>query len=76
MPLFKAWKLPNGESRFIRYDRNTLGWRTREIESYSDGNGNLNVRTNTMTLSADNIHVLSITNALGVQVVSNVYNTH
>jgi hypothetical protein len=24
-PLFKAWKLPSGESRFIRYERNSLG---------------------------------------------------
>jgi RHS repeat-associated protein len=76
LPLFKAWKLPNGESRFIRYERNSLGWPIREIETYTDGNGNLNVRTNTTTIAANNVDVLCVTNALGVQVMSNVYNAY
>ena len=76
LPLFKAWKLPTGESRFIRYERNALGWPTRTIETYTDLNGHLNVRTNTSVISANNIDVLCVTNALGIQVVSNIFNAN
>jgi RHS repeat-associated protein len=72
-PLFKAWKLPNGQSRFIRYERNPLGKTTRMIETYNDSGGGVVLRTNILVLASNNIDLLSMTNAVGVQVVSNVF---
>jgi len=75
-PLFKAWRLPNGESRFIRYERNLLGKVTRMIETYNDAGGGVVLRTNVMVIAANNIDLLARTNVLGVQVVSNIFNAY
>ena len=74
LPLFKAWLLPSGESRFIRYERNALGGPTGTIETYSDGSGSLQLRTNVMVYGTNNIDLLVLTNAAGVMASSNVFN--
>ena len=75
LPKFKAWVLPNGQSCFKYFARNTLGHPTTTAETYSDSGNNVLVRTNILTYAANNIDVLSVTNALGVCVQSNVFNS-
>jgi len=50
-----------------------LGYPTNDIQTYSDGSGALKVRTNIYTYAANNIDLLTITNASGTQVSSNAY---
>ncbi|MGO8931752.1 MAG: RHS repeat-associated core domain-containing protein [Limisphaerales bacterium] len=76
LPLFEAWLLPNGESRFIRNERNSLAKPTRVIETYTGQGGALQLRTNTLTFATNSIDLLIVTNALGVQVMSNVFNAN
>ena len=74
LPRFKAWLLPNGESRFIRNDRNSLGWPTKRTETYTGTSGSVQIRTNLMLYSTNNIDLLALTNAVNVMASSNVFN--
>jgi len=73
LPLFTASILPNGESHFVRTERNALGHVTRQIETFNDGGG-VKLRTNVFVYAANNIDLLIVTNAVGVQAMSNVFN--
>ena len=76
LPLFQAWTLPNGQSRFIRSERNSLAKPTRVIETYSGQGATLQLRTNTLTYGTNSIDLLLVTNALGVQAINNTFNTN
>ncbi|MGO8928263.1 MAG: RHS repeat-associated core domain-containing protein [Limisphaerales bacterium] len=76
LPLFEAWRLPDGESRFVRREHNSLAFPTRIIETYSGQAGAPLLRTNTLTFSTNNIDLLVVTNALGVRAISNVFNAN
>ena len=69
LPLFAAYVLPDGATAFTRTDRNVLGNITTEVSTYSGG-----LRTNTLTYAANEVDVVTLTNAYGVQVASNSYN--
>lgn len=73
MPLFVAQVLPDGTSRFTRTERNLLGLTTNEISTCSVPPG-VALRTNTSRYATNNIDLLRVTNALGVQISSNFYN--
>lgn len=74
-PLFVAQVLPDGSTSFVRTERNDLGYVTREISTYSATNG-VALRTNTFSYAANLIDLLRVTNALGIQVSSNAYNSY
>jgi len=74
LPQLEGWLLPEGQARFTRWQRNGLGYPTNEIATYNDSAGVLRVRTNAFGYAANEIDVITHTNALGVQVSSNVYN--
>ncbi len=73
-PSFIAWQLPNGQSRFSYYVRNEVGHATNVIETYTGSAGDVRVRTNAIVYAANNLDVVSLTNAAGVRVAYNVYN--
>ena len=75
VPLFIGQVLPDGTTRFTRTERNSIGSVTNEISTYSAG-GTVALRTNRYTYAANGIDVITITNALGVQVSSNAYNSY
>jgi RHS repeat-associated protein len=76
LPRFVAWTLPNGQSRFVKYVRNSLGRPTQVIETWEASPGNLQLRTNSLTYASNSINLLSVSNALGVLVSSNIYNAN
>jgi len=73
--MFTALVLPNGTNRFTYSPRNSLGAVTNEVITYSVG-GSVLLRTNIMVYAANEIDLLRITNALGTQVVNNVFNAY
>jgi RHS repeat-associated protein len=74
-PLFIAKVLPDGSSQFIRSARNSFGAATNEINTYSvTAGGPVLLRTNIYVYDVDGINLLAKVNALGVQVLSNIYN--
>ncbi len=74
-PLFMAQVLPDGSTRFTRSERNSLGAVTNEISTYSvTAGGTVLMRTNRYTYAANGIDLVTVTNAIGVQVSSNAYN--
>lgn len=75
LPLFGALVLPDGTTRFTRTERNALGAVTNEISTYTS-NSVAALRTNTYTYATNLIDLVSATNALGVQVLSNSYNAY
>jgi RHS repeat-associated protein len=75
LPLTSAAVLPDGTTRFTRTERNSLGFPTRIVETYSAPSG-VAYRTNVLTYAANNLDLLTVTNALGVQVTSNSYNAY
>jgi RHS repeat-associated protein len=72
-PLFVARVLPDGTTNFTYTVRNSLGAITTNITTWSIG-GTVLLRTNVSTYDANGIDLLTMTNALGVQVSSNSYN--
>jgi RHS repeat-associated protein len=74
LPLLVARVLPDGTTAFVRTDRNSNGFTTNEVSTYTTAAGSVGLRTNTFTFAANNIDIVSVTNALGVQVSSSVYN--
>ena len=75
LPLIVARVLPDGTTAFTRTDRNSFGAVTTNISTYSV-NGTVLLRTNISTYSSDGIDLLTVTNALGVQISSNNYNAY
>jgi RHS repeat-associated protein len=73
LPLFVARVLSDGTTSFSRSDRNTLGLVTTNASTFSVA-GTVYLRTNAFTYAGNNTDLLTVTNALGVQVSSNVYN--
>jgi RHS repeat-associated protein len=74
-PLFVAQVLPDGSTHFTRTDRNSIGAVTNEISTYSlTAGGSVLLRTNIYVYDATGVDLLAQTNALGVQVSSNIYN--
>lgn len=74
-PLYVAQVLPDGTTRFTCSLRNSLGAVTNEISTYSAG-GSVAFRTNIYVYDPNQIDLLITTNALGVQVSSNIYNAN
>lgn len=75
-PLFIALLLPDGATtRYTRTARDSLGLSTNEVSTYSSSGG-VAFRTNTFTFAANGVDLLIQTNALGVQVSSNAYNSY
>lgn len=74
-PLMFAQVLPDGTTSFKKEDRNSLGYITDEIETYSTG-GSVLLRTNFYGYAANSIDLITTTNALGIQVSSNYYNAN
>ena len=74
-PLFVARVLPDGTTQFTRTDRNSFGSVLTDISTYSVG-ASVSLRTNIFAYAANDVDLLTSTNAVGVQVSSNNYNTN
>ena len=74
-PSIVAKVLPDGTTAFAHYDRNPYGLTTTNINTYSANDGTVLLRTNIYAYAANQIDLVRATNALGVQVVSNYFNT-
>jgi len=72
--LLLAGVLPDGTTSLTRTDRNPIGAVTSEVSSFSVGPSTL-LRTNSYVYSTNNVDLVSATNALGAQVLSNICNT-
>jgi RHS repeat-associated protein len=72
-PSFVAQILPDGTTRFERMQYNTNRFVTNQISTWTL-NGTNALRTNILTFAANNIDLVSVTNALGSRVLSNVFN--
>jgi RHS repeat-associated protein len=70
-PLFVARILPDGSTSYVRTDRNVLGAVVQTVATYTGG-----VRTNFFNYDANGIDLLTVTNALGVMVFGNSYNSY
>ncbi len=78
LPRYRAWKLPNGESRFRYSERNNLGYATNKIETYTAPDSTCQVRTNQFVYASNNIDLVKQVQLLGStsrQVRSNVFNS-
>ncbi|HEX4121704.1 MAG TPA: RHS repeat-associated core domain-containing protein [Verrucomicrobiae bacterium] len=73
-PQLVAKVLPDGSSAFTRKSRNTLGLVTTNINTWSF-NGAVALRTNIYTYLPNGIDLVTITNALAIQVTSNTFNS-
>jgi len=73
LPLLTARVLPDGTRTFTRTDRNSFGAVTTNISTYSVS-GTILLRTNVSLYASDDIDMLTMANALGVQTSSNSYN--
>ena len=67
--------LPDGTTRFTRSLRNSFGAVTNEISTYT-ANGAVAQRTNTFVYAPNGIDMLAATNAIGVQISSNLFNAY
>jgi RHS repeat-associated protein len=77
LPLLAARVLPVG-TNFTRSLRNTLGYTTNEVTTHSASTASTAalLRTNILTYDSTDTDLLTLTNALGVQVLSNSYNAY
>jgi len=75
LPLCAARLLPDSTSWYDRTVRNFLGTTTNEVSTYSIGS-TIYQRTNTYAYATNGIDLLTVTNALGVQVSSNAFNSY
>jgi RHS repeat-associated protein len=75
LPLYVARVLPDGTTSFTRTDRNAVGNVTTNVSTYSVA-GTVLLRTNISTYASDGIDLLTVTNALGVQISSSIYNAN
>jgi YD repeat-containing protein len=74
-PLFVARVLPDGTTSFTRTDRNSSGALVTNVSTYTAGSS-VALRTNIFTYAANQTDMLTETNAMGIQVVSNTYNAY
>ncbi len=76
LPLFVTFRMPDGTTNFVRTERNSLGAVTRSIATWSaTAGGPVQYRTNTYLYWTNNIDLIAATNALGVRVLTNLYNS-
>lgn len=73
LPLFVGRVMPDGTTSFTRTDRNSFGYSTTSVSTYSFA-GSVLLRTNLYAYDPNAIDRLSVTNALGVQSSTNVFN--
>jgi RHS repeat-associated protein len=73
VPLFVARVLPDSSATFSRTERNSLGNVMTNISTYT-AVGGISLRTNFYDYADNGVDLLAMTDALGVQVVGNVYN--
>ncbi len=73
-PSFVAQVLPDGTTWFDRMLYNTNRFVTNDVSTWTL-NGTNALRTNILTYAANNIDLVSVTNALGSRVISNVFNS-
>jgi RHS repeat-associated protein len=73
LPSTVAKVLPDGTTSYVYKVRNAYGLVVTNISSYSV-NGDVQQRTTLYTYAPNNIDLITQTNALGIQVVSNSYN--
>ena len=76
LPMFVARVLPDGTTAFSRNDRNSLGFATNEVSTFSVDATTIGVQTNEFAYATNAIDLVAATNALGVQVTSNAYNAY
>ncbi len=74
LPLVRAEILPDGTTAFAYTPRNSFGWVGTNVATY--GVGTPSLRTNIFTYSTNAIDVLTVTNALNVQAMSNTFNSY
>ena len=75
---FRAWKLPNGECRFIYSDRNDLGHPILTAETYTGSGNTCQLRTNKFEYAVNNIDLTRQVQLIGAttkQVSSNIFNS-
>jgi RHS repeat-associated protein len=73
LPSVVARVMPDGTTSYQYFERLTNGWPTLAADKWVTA-GTDNFRTNTYLYSTNNIDLLAWTNALGIQVASNVFN--
>jgi RHS repeat-associated protein len=71
---FVARILPGGGTNFVYTPRNTHSQPTTSISTYTKTDGSVGLRTNVFTFAANDIDLLTVTNASGIQVLSNWVN--
>jgi RHS repeat-associated protein len=76
LPLHVGQKLPDGTTNFVRTVHDGLGNVLTNISTYTTTSGAVALRTNRFRYAANGTDLLTVTNALGVQVSSNVYNAY
>ena len=74
-PSFVARVMPDGTSWFRNFQRNTYGSPTHTIEQWVNAAVS-DFRTNTYVYATNAIDLLAVTNALGINVLSNAFNAH
>jgi RHS repeat-associated protein len=75
LPLIVGRVLPDGTSSFAWTARNNYGAVTTNISTYSVGS-TVALRGTTNTYSTNGIDLISTTNALGIQTISNIFNSY
>jgi RHS repeat-associated protein len=74
LPLLVGRVLPDGTTTFVRTAHNSEGNVLTNISTYS-ATGTIALRTNAFIYAANDIDLITANNAIGVQVVSNAYNS-
>jgi len=74
-PLFSAYVLPNGGTRFIQTDRNEWEKITARIDSITSTNGSTALRTNLFAYSADGLDVITHRGPSNELLLSNALNS-
>ena len=75
LPLLNARVLPDGTTSLAWTARNTFGAVTTNIGTYSAGSATA-LRTNLFSYATNLIDLVTLTNALNVQTISNAFNTN
>ena len=73
MPFFVALVLPDGTTRYTRYQRNAHNNITQNIATYSKTDGSIGLRTNAFYFATNNIDLLQHIGVNNEQVVSNYF---
>ncbi len=73
LPLFVGRVLPDGTTALTRNDRNSFGSPTTSIQTYTAGTF-VSLRTNHFAYATNDIDLVTVDNAQGVQVISNAFN--